>query len=269
MNYMFTKTASIALLAIVMTSCASSQNAADMQAKVSPASESETSSNPNLGDREVQNQPNQTFSNQPNQALPNQPNQALPNQPNQTLPNQPNQTFSNQPNQTLPNQPNQTFSNQPNQINANPNQIASEKPVNNTIAQNQTSNTQNSGIKEGQFVHKGFNNQVAVELVKVKRIQNPESQQTGNTVAVKLRVKRLVENVKGDIHFYYSKARNLDTYEEYSAISSKSTETTSISSLPLNAWAEAYFWLEVPQGVKAIDIVFPETEVFRNVPIEG
>jgi aconitase B len=216
-----------------------------MQAKVSPASESETSSNPNLGDREVQNQPNQTFSNQPNQALPNQPNQ------------------------TLPNQPNQTFSNQQNQVNANPNQIASEKPVNNTIAQNQTSNTQNSGIKEGQFVHKGFNNQVAVELVKVKRIQNPESQQTGNTVAVKLRVKRLVENVKGDIHFYYSKARNLDTYEEYSAISSKSTETTSISSLPLNAWAEAYFWLEVPQGVKAIDIVFPETEVFRNVPIEG
>jgi hypothetical protein len=117
MNYMFNKTASIALLAIVMTSCASSQNAADMEAKVSPASESETSSNPNLGDREVQNQQNQAFSNQPNQTLPNQPNQTLPNQPNQT-PNQPNQTFSNQPNQTFSNQPNQAFPNQQNQINA-------------------------------------------------------------------------------------------------------------------------------------------------------
>jgi hypothetical protein len=237
---MFTKTASIALLAIVMTSCASSQNAADMEAKVSPASESETSSNPNLGDREVQNQQNQAFSNQPNQTLPNQPNQTLPNQPNQT-PNQPNQTFSNQPNQTFSNQPNQAFPNQQNQINANPNQIASEKPVNNTIAQNQTSNTQNSAIQEGQFVRNGFNNQVKVEIVKVKRIKNPESQQTENTVAVKLRVKRLVKKSEGYIRFYDSKARNLDTYEEYDTVKSTDTTFCRTSYLSPNISGEALF----------------------------
>jgi hypothetical protein len=170
----------------------------------------------------------------------------------------------------LPNQPNQALPNQQNQVNANPNQIASEQPVNNTIAQNQTSNTQNSGIQEGQFVSNGFNNQVKVELVKAKRIQNPESQQTENTVtvAVKLRVKRLVKNAKVEqILFRDAKARNVDTYEEYEAI--KYTDQTWIENIPSNAWAEAYFWLEVPQGIEALDIVFPQTEVFKNVPIES
>jgi hypothetical protein len=269
MNCMFTKTASIAFIAIAMTSCASSQKAADMQAKISPASESETASNPNLGDREVQNQQNQAVPSQPNQAFSNQPNQAFSNQPNQALPNQQNQAFSNQPNQAFSNQPNQALPNQQNQVNVNPNQIASEQPVDNTIAQTQISNTQNSAIQEGQFVHNGFNNQIKVELVKVKRIQNPESKQTENTVtvAVKLRVKRLVKKADGLILFRDAKARNVDTYEEYEAI--KYTDYTGIENIPSNAWAEAYFWLEVPQGIEALDIVFPQTEVFKNVPIES
>lgn len=94
-------------------------------------------------------------------------------------------------------------------------------------------------------------------------------------MVVRLRVKRLVEDCDSSntstcfVNFSNSKARNVDTYEEYEVIENKRTHSSDINSLPLNAWAEAYFWLEVPQGVEVIDIIFPYTEIFTGVPIES
>lgn len=149
------------------------------------------------------------------------------------------------------------------------------KQADNIIAQQENLTEPNSGIQEGQFVNSGFDNQLKVELLNVKRIKNSESEEARNTVVVKLRVKRLVENCDSSntpscsVSFNASKARNIDTYEEYDVISGKSTNTTHIHRLTLNAWAEAYFWLEVPKEVEVIDIIFPYTEIFKNVPIEG
>ena len=153
--------------------------------------------------------------------------------------------------------------------------IVQEKQADNIIAQQENATESNSGIQEGQFVQDGFDGQLKVELLETKRIKNPESEQTGNTVVVKLRIKRLVEKCDNSniptclITFRYSKARNVDTYEEYGVISGKSTDPTSYNNLPLNAWAEAYFWLDVPKGIEVIDIIFPYTEIFKNVPIDS
>ena len=153
--------------------------------------------------------------------------------------------------------------------------IAQNKQTDDIIAQQENATESNSGIQEGQLVNNGLDNQLKVELLKIKRIKNPESEQTGNTVVVKLRVKRLVENCDDSntptcvVVFSQSKARNVDTYEEYGVIFGKSTKNTHFNNLPLNAWAEAYFWLDVPKGIEVIDIIFPYTEIFVNVPIES
>ncbi|MEL7419067.1 MAG: hypothetical protein AAGK10_10925, partial [Cyanobacteria bacterium J06555_3] len=66
-----------------------------------------------------------------------------------------------------------------------------------------------------------------------------------------------------------AKTRNSGTFEEYQTIDDKYTNNTSFRTLPRNAWANAYFWSQVPENVEVVDIIIPFTEIFENIPIEG
>ena len=134
---------------------------------------------------------------------------------------------------------------------------------------NSTSSQQSKGIEPGQFVNKGVNNKIEIGLLSVKRIANPDGG-AENVVVVQMRVRRIVPKGEVDsISFSQSKGRNPETSEVYRTIRTKSTTYLSINSIPKDAWGNAYFWLRVPEEVNVIDIVIPETAIFKNVPISG
>lgn len=291
MNYLFTKTALITLLSIAMTACVSSQDAADIESKLSPTSESGRVSNLDVQNEEDTDADLIVQANNSSINVDSLESERLLELQAEIKAELSKRNISNASEEKLSvvdvtdnstkevsETNSEKVASQPSSVNTNKADrpinnlpIVPEKQADNIITQKETFNQQNLGIEEGQFVHNGFDDSLKVEIVRVKRIQNSETQQTENTVAVKLRVKRLQENVvnNNSIHFNYSKARNVDTYEEYGLISQKYTNYTYLSDIPLNAWAEAYFWLEVPRGIELIDIIFPETAIFKNVPIEG
>ena len=89
-------------------------------------------------------------------------------------------------------------------------------------------------------------------------------------VIVQLRIRRTVP--KGEVasvSLRQSKGRNPETSEVYRTITNRSTTYTTINDLPRDSWGNAYFWLEVPEGVDEIDIIIPETAIFNSVPISS
>ena len=132
-----------------------------------------------------------------------------------------------------------------------------------------TSQANNNSIEPGQFVSQGYDNRVKIELLSVKRIQNPDGGNR-NIVVVQLRIRRIVPKGKvASVSIQQSKGRNPETSEVYRTITNRSTTYTTINDLPRDSWGNAYFWLEVPEGVNVIDIIIPETAIFNNVPISG
>ena len=129
--------------------------------------------------------------------------------------------------------------------------------------QNQTSS---ESIEPGQFVSIGYDNQLKIELLSAKRIENPKTGKR-DVVNVNLRVKRQVADGKGFLSLGRTKGRNPETSEDYRTVSNKSTSITRIRRLPENAWANGYFWLKVPEDVNTVDIVIPQTAIFKQVPI--
>lgn len=143
--------------------------------------------------------------------------------------------------------------------------IIQDKQVNETPSQEADSAKKSSAIQPDQFVNKGFDNKLKVEIESTKRIQNPD---TGDQdiVVVNFRILSLVPKMESTFLYWKRvKGRNPDTSEEYST--EKYSDTTYLHKLPNNAWANAYIWLQVSEGVKVIDIAVPETAMFRNVPI--
>jgi len=137
---------------------------------------------------------------------------------------------------------------------------------------NPTENTENEPsskpIEPGQFVSLGYKNQVKIELLSAKRIKNPKTGKR-DLVNVNLRVNRQVSDANGFFNLSRAKGRNPETSEDYRTVTNKSTNLTSIKKLPDNAWANGYFWLKVPEDVNSLDIVIPETAIFKQVPISG
>ncbi|MEM7762009.1 MAG: hypothetical protein AAF298_28420 [Cyanobacteria bacterium P01_A01_bin.40] len=122
-------------------------------------------------------------------------------------------------------------------------------------------------IEPGEFVSTGYENQVEFELLSAKRITNPKTNQK-DVVNVRLRVRRIVPKVNNAlIAFSQAKGRDPETSEDYRTITNKTTTYTSANNLPENAWANAYFWLKVPENVEIIDIAIPKTAMFKEVPI--
>ncbi|MBW4683149.1 MAG: hypothetical protein KME19_24150 [Microcoleus vaginatus WJT46-NPBG5] len=127
-------------------------------------------------------------------------------------------------------------------------------------------------MKPGEFVQQAYGSKGEVELLSVKRIQDPE---TGNrdVVNVQMRIRRNADQVAAMdiIGVGETAARNPQTTESYKAIDmvDHSTGSVSLSQLRPNASADAYVWLRVPETVKSLDIFVPETAAFKNVPISN
>lgn len=144
------------------------------------------------------------------------------------------------------------------------------KPAAVTDSNTETEASQsNSEIEVDEFIQPAFNSKATIELVSVKRIKHPEKG-TRNIVNVRLRFRRLAKDAAKSETFDLSdtQARHPETNEVYKQIVN-STGLITLDTLPVDASAEGYFWLEVPERITTIDIVIPKTEMFRKVPITG
>lgn len=135
----------------------------------------------------------------------------------------------------------------------------------------ETTASGNIQIQPGQFVKPTLNNKGQVQLIAVKRIQDPITK-SSSIVNVQFRVRRLAAEIDGVNDSFYAfdtTARHPETSETYRPVDpiQHSTGTLSLYDMRRGASADAYVWLRVPQGVNTLDISIPDTEVFRNVPV--
>lgn len=169
--------------------------------------------------------------------------------------------------------PNQSYPAQapsPAQEGADTARVNSPLGTTSTAPNTTTQATSNStGIQKSQFVRYAFRNKGQVELLKVNRI--PGQPDVVN-VQVRVRVLRPQATVGSDaIYIGGTTARNPQTSETYQAVNGESTGSVSLFSMRLQnqTSADAYVWLQVPEGVNTIDIYVPNTEAFTNVPISS
>jgi cytoskeletal protein RodZ len=132
--------------------------------------------------------------------------------------------------------------------------------------------TPTAAIAPGQYVQKALGTKAEVELLKVKRIKDPEAG-TYDVVNVQMRFRRLATEVTGSDYIYVGQttARNPDTNETYKAVdpTRRSTGGVGFYSLRPQASVDAYIWLRVPESATSLDIFIPETAAFQNVPISN
>ncbi|MCU0538022.1 MAG: hypothetical protein MUD14_29400 [Hydrococcus sp. Prado102] len=152
---------------------------------------------------------------------------------------------------------------------------------------NQQANTE---IQPGQFVQYAFKDAAQVEILSVKRIQNPESK-TRDIVNINMRFRRLKEGRGHNIiSLDQTKARNPETnetYESYNNIISDlererarkegrktdhskrkhSSGSILMTLVKPGASVDGYVWMSIPEGIKTIDLIVPKTAMFLNVPI--
>lgn len=125
-------------------------------------------------------------------------------------------------------------------------------------------------IQPGLFVQPALGTKGQVELLSVKRIQDPELG-TRDVVNVQMRIRRVEsERVYGSdvINVSSATARNPETSETYKVASfDRSTGSVSLFLMRAGSSADAYVWLRVPEGTNTIDIYVPDTQAFKNVPI--
>lgn len=127
----------------------------------------------------------------------------------------------------------------------------------------------NAGIQRSQFVQPAFRNKGQIELLKVNRI--PGERDVVN-VQARIRLLQPAKAVGSDaIYMGGTTARNPQTSETYAAVNGESTGSVSLFSMRLEnqTSADAYVWLQVPEGVNTINIYIPSTQAFQNVPISN
>lgn len=158
------------------------------------------------------------------------------------------------------------------------NQIApssANQPANNATtsqgaAPTPTVSGDTSSVQPGQFVQPAFRNKGQVELLKVNRI--PGERDVVN-IQTRIRVLRPEKAVGSDaIYMGGTTARNPSTSETYEAVNGESTGSVSLFTrgrVNKQTSADAYVWLQIPEGVNMVDIYVPDTEAFKNVPISS
>lgn len=176
--------------------------------------------------------------------------------------------------------------------------VASEPPQSPQIANSSTvpmtesSQQTNTEIQPGQFVQYAFKNRTQVELLSVKRIQNPDNGQR-NVVNVQMRVRNLEGNLNHVIVPNQTIARNPETserYESYDRVTEKAareqsrrdgteidrsdridraTGAISMGLVRKGSSVDGYVWLLIPEEVKMIDLIVSKTATFLAVPISG
>ncbi|MBF2020228.1 MAG: hypothetical protein IGR93_09015 [Hydrococcus sp. C42_A2020_068] len=161
-----------------------------------------------------------------------------------------------------------------------------------TVPTTEASQQANTEIQPGQFVQYAFKDRAQVELLSVKRIQNPDDGKR-NIVNVQMRVRNLRGNMTNIISPNQTIARNPETserYESYDYVVDKaarekarrdgteidrsgrierSTTYISMGLIKKGASADGYVWLFIPEEVQTIDLIVPETAVLEKVPISG
>jgi hypothetical protein len=170
---------------------------------------------------------------------------------------------------------------------SNPPQVSSSSTPPAIEPSQQTNNTE---IQPGQFVQYAFKDAAQVEILSVKRIQNPESE-ARDIVNIKMRFRRLKEGRRHNIiSLDQTKARNPETnetYESYNNIisdaererarqegrkadhskSDRSSGTILMTLVKQGASVDGYVWMSIPEEVKTIDLIVPKTAMFEKVPI--
>lgn len=130
----------------------------------------------------------------------------------------------------------------------------------------------NAKIQPGQFVQPAFNRKAQVELLSVRRVADPETG-SRNVVNVQFRMRRVASPTDPDIDVLNPSAitaRNPNTNETYKAVSPKrATPSVDFGSIGQGASADAYVWLQVPQGINTLDIYIPNTQPFKGVPVSN
>lgn len=148
----------------------------------------------------------------------------------------------------------------------------------------------NPEIQPGQFVQYAFKDGAQVEILSVKRIQNPESK-TRDIVNINMRFRRLKEGRRHNIiSLDQTKARNPETNETYESYHNiiraaererarkedrkpdhskidRSSGSILMTLVKQGASVDGYVWMSIPEGIKTIDLIVPETAMFLNVPI--
>ncbi|WP_449418639.1 hypothetical protein [Phormidium nigroviride] len=125
------------------------------------------------------------------------------------------------------------------------------------------------GIKLDKFTSNAYGNKAKIELLSVKRIQDPETDKR-DVVNVQMRIRRLTDDraFKESISIGDTTARDRQTTQVYKSLDpEQSTGQVLLGELKPGASADAYVWLRVPEEVSAIDIYVPQTQAFQNVPI--
>lgn len=135
-----------------------------------------------------------------------------------------------------------------------------------SIGSSTSDSTTNNSIQIEQLVQPALGNKAQVELTAVKRIPG-----AADEVNVEMKISRLTDNVDGSdvISVGSTTARNPINSETYSAIDflKRSSGSASLSQMRRGEPVEGYVVLNVPAGVKAIDIYVDETQPFKNVAI--
>ncbi|MBW4693256.1 MAG: hypothetical protein KME27_16005 [Lyngbya sp. HA4199-MV5] len=164
------------------------------------------------------------------------------------------------PNNTAPQQPQPTPTTAP--------QIASPSPSESISSPTAAT----AGIQPKQFVQPAFGSIGEVELLSVKRIQDPATGKQ-DVVNVQFRLRRLSDKSPPALNQIFNPAetaaRNPDTSETYEAVDplKRTTSPFSINLLAVNASVDGYVWMKIPEGVNTVDLLMKETQGFKNVPI--
>jgi hypothetical protein len=127
-------------------------------------------------------------------------------------------------------------------------------------------------IQPGQMIQPALKNAAKVELLSVRRIQDPETG-TPDVVNVQFRVRRIAPDsivTQPGFNTSFTRAINPETNEVYKLIEGRDSSDSSsiaVGNMREGASADAHAWLKVPEGVSTIDIYVPDTQTFKNVPI--
>ena len=113
-----------------------------------------------------------------------------------------------------------------------------------------------------------FGGRARIELLQVNRIQHPTTGKK-NLVNVQFQINRVADRMFGNDWFNPRaiKSRNPETSEVGTI--AQSAGTVELEKINKEKPMKTNVWLYVPDGVNAIDIIMPQTQIFENVPIKN
>lgn len=123
----------------------------------------------------------------------------------------------------------------------------------------------------------GLETNVSVQLLRVVRANVPEFGRN-NIVVVQYRLRKEGANKPGTIYKGWFEATDIKARDPalgsaYEVIRGVHEHSTYSQTAMTNSWqtgqtGDGYAWFKIPDDVKRIDLFFPETRPFNNIPIE-